>query len=172
MVMSTLLRFFAHLVYTRRFYPSDAMPIAMAICLTVCLSVCLSAYQSVCHKSVCCRNGWTSRSVFFGRKDFLTYPTLNSTKVGYLQKLGHFPPELCTRNSGLRKFRRGISWHQLCSTIVDAGSVINWTAVADSACDARPLVYHSDRQALRYDTRSYFHVRSKAEIRTEMTEPN
>ena len=140
---------------------SDCLSVRLSVCLSVCLSQ-VGVLSKRMDESIC----------FFGRKDLLTYPTLNSTKVRYLQKLGHFPPELCPRNSGLRKFRRGISWHQLSSTIVDAGSVINWTAVADSACDARPLVYHSDRQALRYDKRSYFHVRSKAEIRTEMTEPN
>jgi len=53
-------------------------------------------------------------------------------------------------NSELGKFRVGISIVEMCyrlsSTKMDAQLVINWAVVA--ACDNRPLVYHSNRQAL------------------------
>jgi len=53
-------------------------------------------------------------------------------------------------NSGLRKFRHGISivetCYQLSSRKVDAHSVINWTVVGQR--DNTTIVYRTDRQAL------------------------
>ena len=61
-----------------------------------------------------------------------TYPTLCYKEIQVSSKYGLFPLELCS-NSGLRKFRHGISiveaCYQLSWTKVDVQSVINGTVV-------------------------------------------
>ena len=95
---------------------------------TIAMGLC----PSVCHKSVFCRNGWTNRAGFGMWVSFHTsYTVLKGNSVISKSKgtsLWNF-----VLNSGLRKFRHGISivatCYQLSSRKVDAHSVINWTVV-------------------------------------------
>ena len=92
------------------------------------VSVCLCL--SVCHKSVFYRNGWTNR-VGMWASFHLSYTVLKGNSVISKNKgtsLWNF-----VLNSGLRKFRHGISivetCYQLSSIKVDAQSVMNWAVV-------------------------------------------
>jgi len=86
----------------------------------------------VCHKLVFYRNGWTNRTGFW-HVSFLP-PVLHCVKrkFGYLQNKGTSFWNFVL-NSGLKKFRHGISivetCYQLNSKKVDAQSVINWAVV-------------------------------------------
>jgi len=85
-----------------------------------------------------------------------TYPTLCCKEIHYLQNKGtslkNFPP-----NSGLRKFRHGMSiieaCYQLSSRKADAQTMINWTVVGQLSHNTSELrrsttvVYRTDRQA-------------------------
>jgi len=120
------------------FYPRDAVlarVLAMFPCL--CLPVCLS----VCHKSVFYRNGRMNRA-WFWHESFLT-PILKGNS-GISENEGTSVWNFVI-NSGLKKFCFGISIVETCyrlsSAEMDAQSVINRVV-------SRPLVYHSDRQAL------------------------
>jgi len=107
-------------IVTARCYASAVL--AMGLCL------------SVRHKSVFYRNGWTNRAGFW-HVSFLL-PVLHCVKrkygYGYLQNKGTSLWNFVL-NSGLRKFRHGISivetCYQLSSRKVDAQSVINWAVV-------------------------------------------
>ena len=93
--------------------------LAMGLCL------------SVCHKSEFYRNGWTNRAGFW-HVSFLP-PVLHCVKKSVISKnKGTFLKNFVL-NSGLRKFRHGISifetCYQLSSRKVDAHSVINWAVV-------------------------------------------
>ena len=110
-------------LFTARSYASALL--AMGLCLSVC--------PSVRHKSVFYRNGWTNRAGFW-HVSFLP-PVLHCVKkFGYLQNKGTSLWNFVL-NSGLRKFRHGISIVETCyqltcsSRKVDAQSVINWAVV-------------------------------------------
>ena len=70
---------------------------------------------------------------FLERRLLSTSPTLCFKETQISAKQGHFLLKLFFLNSGLRKFRHGISivetCYQLSSSKLDAQSVINWTVV-------------------------------------------
>ena len=107
------------------------------------VSVCLS----VSYKSVFYRNGWTNRASFW-HVSFLP-PVLHCVKrkFGYLQNKGTSLSNF-DLNSGLRKFRHGISivetCYQLSSRKVDAqsdklGRRRSTKSIISASSDARPL---------------------------------
>ena len=105
------------LCFTARSYASAVL--AMALCPCLCLSV--------RHKSVFYRNGWANRAVFgTGASFHPSYTVLKGNSVISENKgtLWNF-----VLNSGLKKFRQGISivetCYQLSSRKVDAHSVMN-----------------------------------------------
>jgi len=118
--------------------------------VSVCLSVCLT--------QVGVRSKRPNESNWFWYGSFLP-SILHCAKInsGIFKNKGtslwNFVP-----NSGLRKFCFGISIVETCYQLslrnVDAQSVINWTVVGQlswqylPSSDARPLVYHSNHQAL------------------------
>ena len=61
------------------------------------MGLCLSVRVCVCHKSVFYRNGWTNRAGFWHVSFLPTVLHCVKRKFGYLQKLGHFPLELCPK---------------------------------------------------------------------------
>jgi len=54
----------------------------------------VSVSESVCHKSVFCRNGWVDRAGFFGMELFSTYRTVCFNEIQVSTKLGYFLLEL------------------------------------------------------------------------------
>ena len=94
------------------------------------VSVCLCLF--VCHKWEFYRNGWTNRAGFGVRASFhLSYTVLRGNS-GICKNKGTSLWNFVL-NSGLRKFRHGLSIVETCYRLsswkVDAQSVINWTVV-------------------------------------------
>ena len=128
-----------------------ARVLATALCLSVCLSVCLSQV-GVLSKRL------NVSSWFLAWELPSTCPTVYCKKIRPPSKitarisLWNFIP-----NSGLRKFRHGISIVEACYRLssrkvdcserdkLDCRRTTKLTIPPSS--DARPLVYHSDRQA-------------------------
>ena len=119
--------------FTARCYASAVL--AIGLCLSVCLSV--------SYKSVFYRNGWTNRASFW-HVSFLP-PVLHCVKrkFGYLQNKGTSLWNFVL-NSGLRKFRHGISivetCYQLSSRKVDAQSDKLYSGRASELVDIIDLV--------------------------------
>ena len=109
----------------------------------------LTVSMSVCHKWVFYRNGWTDGAGFWHR-GFLR-PDVHSVlrKFMYLQYKGTFLCNFENLTTAYRSSRRVINLAG--QMYVDAQSVMNWTVVGqlnDNTSDGRPLVCHSDCQAL------------------------
>jgi len=73
--------------FTTRRYTSAVF--AVVVCPSVC--------PSVCHKPVLFRNDWTTRAAFWHGGFLLPVPHCVVKKFAYLQKLGYFHLELCSK---------------------------------------------------------------------------
>ena len=132
------------------FLPAQHYMLVQELAVALCLSVC------VCHKSVLSKqlneSSWVSHS-------FLP-PILHCIErtFKYLQKLWYFPLELLSQTSDFRKFA---SAYRSSKRVIDLGRQDGHSSTRDildrrqsakltvpPSSDSRPLVYHSNHQAL------------------------